>query len=545
MKHAEEHDYVIAGGGTAGCVLAARLAERGASVVLVERGPRADHPAIRTTSNNQLDALWRDPRYVDDVPMEPSGSGYWLSTLQGRTLGGGGAVNVMIHTRANRADFDEWVALGAKGWSAVEMARRYEAGESYHPPDSLAPFPAGRGRAGPIEVRRNGKSAYGALYEAAAMELGFLGPDWDLNGQIQQGGVGPYQFATDRNGARSHAAGAYLGLPGAAGVRILTGTIAARVEITDGGAGPVATGLVVLDAETLREVTIRAKKEVILCCGAFETPKLLMLSGVGPADRLKAIDVPQVVQGEDIGGNLQDHVITSVFFESRLPNPAQNFFTEIGLFTAMAPGEFGAFDNSARPDVQFFMNSGIASRRWAGMPENFIGFYPSLSRPKSRGEIYPVSRDPRRWPVVKPDYLSDRDDAWTLASAVRLAQRMANSAAFRGAIRGPISIGGQSRNLPEISLDTSEEDLMRYVRIYSRGLWHPAGTCRMGAADDETAPLDPELRVRGVGGLRVCDASAMPRIVTGNPNATVMAMAERAADLILPRASGRLPPTAP
>ena len=516
-----DYDYVVVGGGTAGCVLAGRLAEAGFDTALIEEGPADDHPAILNSDTSSLLALWQDRNYCRAYAMERDPAHpAWPDTLRGIVLGGCGSINVMIHQRANPRDFDHWADLGNTGWSFDAVRRFYDMSE--HAPE--------RGNLGPISVRRPAATVYSKAFEAAAVELGFHGPGSDLNGPKQEGCVGPYQYAVDETGQRVSSARGYLRLSGSqTNPACLTGLKAVRLSFDETEPAKI-NGVRVLHPQTKTEKTINARREVLLCCGAYESPKLLMLSGLGPAAHLSDLGLKVRKDLPGVGQNLQDHVIAPVYFEGAAPLPGLEFFSEVGLFVDVKPGLPLAFDRDGWPNLQVFMNAGVAERRWENMPERFFGFYPSLSRPKSRGEVRLISPDPRRAPVIDPRYFSEPEDLGLMVSGIKLAQKLAATRAFEGLNLGPFGIEGPIP-LPRLTEDTSREVLEAYVRGYSQGLWHPVGTCRMGP--DPYSVVDSRLGVRQTTGLRVCDASIMPTLVCGNTNATVILIAEKAAEMVI------------
>ncbi|MEM8699833.1 MAG: GMC family oxidoreductase N-terminal domain-containing protein, partial [Pseudomonadota bacterium] len=289
MLEKRAYDYVVVGGGTAGAALAGRLAEAGLETALIEQGPPADHPGILRSHTTELLSLWQDKTYCRDYLMERSPNHpAWPNTLRGTVLGGSGAINVMIHLLGNRRDFDFWRDLGNPGWGFREMLPLFRRLERFEDGGDTA----WRGGEGPIDVRRIGQSTYSQAFEAAAVELGFHGPGWDLNGAQQEGGAGPLQYAVDSDLNRSFTAGGYLALSGRDdNPARLTEVQAIRIALEGSGARLRAKGAVVLHPTTQTETLIEARREVLVCCGSYESPKLLMQSGLGPAKHLNAFGI--------------------------------------------------------------------------------------------------------------------------------------------------------------------------------------------------------------------------------------------------------------
>ncbi|RYG65119.1 hypothetical protein EON77_18925 [bacterium] len=267
--------------------------------------------------------------------------------------------------------------------------------------------------------------------------------------------------------------------------------------------------------------TIRAEREVLVCCGAFETPKLLMLSGVGPSGQLGAHEIPVIRDLPGVGGNLQDHLLLGIGFESLTDLPAPEMAAEAGLFLRTRPG-----GDRASPDLQYFFGPVLQPSLRSFAPEGLsdsraFTFTPILSQPSSRGTVTLASRDPSALARVDPRYLTRDEDLAVLEYGIRYARELAHTRAF-DALRG--------REIAPGAAVTSRRELHAYIRRYANTVWHPVGTCKMGS--DPEAVVDDQLRVHGVEGLRVVDASVMPTVVNGNPNAAVMMIAERAADLL-------------
>ncbi|MEL7467154.1 MAG: GMC family oxidoreductase N-terminal domain-containing protein [Pseudomonadota bacterium] len=522
-------DYIVVGAGTAGCVVAARLAGKGASVLLLEQGSDGTDANIAGANLDALFALWRDDNHITNYPMDPRSTAKhrWPELMRGNTVGGSGAVNVMIHTRANPRDFDEWVRLGNDKWSYGDVLPYYMKSESSQVGD-----PRWRGTHGPIQLRRPQRTIFSNTFERAAIELGFDGPHWDFNGQRQEGGVGRYEFAADHKGKRSSSASAHLPAGMASGkLEVLSNRCVMRILLGEKDGALSAKGVVFRDPGHWFETPVLVRKRVILCAGALDTPKLLMVSGIGPAGVLDGlgIDVRRDMPG--VGENLQDHVISGVQFASSEPPPRLQFLTEVGLFANVSPRtdkDFYSVDGW--PTVQFFMNAGIKERGQKWVPRDYFGIYPSLARPVTRGSVRPASADARRPPVISMDYLTGGDDLPIMVNAMRLALRLAKTEALAGLNLGTVKIPTSDGGGLLLEEDSPSEVFEAFLHKAARGLWHPTSTCAMGPSPESGAVVDQSLSVHGVAGLSVCDASVFPTITCGNPNATVIAIAERFAN---------------
>ncbi|MGJ7042358.1 choline dehydrogenase-like flavoprotein [Shinella sp. BE166] len=531
-RHPDEittFDYIVVGGGSTGCVIAARLSEDPAvNVLLLEEGPRDRSPYIHIPGayykTAQGDLLKR-------IPWEPMAEQERTETptmVQARVLGGGSSVNAMIYIRGVPADYEQWVELGAEGWGYADVLPFFKRAE-----DNNRFCNAAHGVGGPLGVSDiDYIHPLTRAWLQACQQAGLpYNPDFN-SGDPE--GCGLYQI-TARNGRRSSAAVAYLNpARKRRNLRVETGAMVTRVLIENGRAVGVEC------VKGKRTVVYRADQEVVLSTGAIATPKLLMLSGVGPADQIRrqGLDVHADLPG--VGQNLQDHIEISLVYQLNGPHSYDKYKKPhwkalAGLNYALfrnGPAssnliEGGAFwwgnRGEASPDIQYFMVVGAGIEEGVDAVPGGNGCTVNLGqiRPRSRGEVTLLSADPAANPRVAPRYFSDPYDLDAMTEGAMAAiDIMAQPA---------ISKFVAARHAPSPALKT-REDIRAFCVKDAHAALHPAGTCRMGS--DDMAVVDPKLRVHGIERLRVADASVMPTLISGNPNSVCIMIGERAAEFL-------------
>ncbi|MFT4043137.1 MAG: GMC family oxidoreductase N-terminal domain-containing protein [Gordonia sp. (in: high G+C Gram-positive bacteria)] len=515
------YDYVIAGGGTAGCVLAARLSEDPAvTVCLVEAGPTdVDDPAILVL------AEWMhllDSGYDWDYPVEPQEKGNsFMRHARAKVLGGCSSHNSCIAFWPLAQGLKDWEAMGATGWGPDGVLPYVTRVENNVAEGTYQGQP--HGHDGPVQLRDVppadpcGRAVLAAAAAVGLPTVSFNRDDWQLNA------AGWLQINANAAGERMSSSHAYLHpiLGTRPNLTVLTDRWISKVLIDD---AKRATGIRFQRPDLTGYDEVLARREVIVSAGAIDTPKLLMLSGIGPAEHLREMGVPVVLDSPGVGANLDDHVEGLVFWEAAQPMVTESTqWWEIGLFATTEPGLDHSDLMMHYGSVPFDMNT----LRW-GYPTTENGFCltPNVTQGLSRGTVRLRSRDFRDRPKVDPRYFTDPDghDEKVMLAGITLARRIAAQHALAGWIERELAPG------PDVLTD---DEIIDYVHKTHNTVYHPAGTARMGAASDPMAVLDPRLRVKGVRGLRVVDASAMPKLPVINPNITVMTMAEKLADLIV------------
>ena len=508
-------DYIIVGSGAAGCVLANRLSASGdLRVLLLEVGPPDTRAAIRDVGG--FVSLWgSDLDWKFTTEAQPGLGGREVLINQGRVAGGSTSINAMMYVRGNRRDFDRWNDAARDGWGYDTVLPYFKKSEAYEGGASTY-----HGADGPLSVRDcPDEAARSEAFLNAAVELGYDGPAWDYNGARQEGGAGLLQFTITPAGARSSTAAAFLDpARDRSNLTVRYGAEVTRVLLQ----GTRAVGVAYVQGGQARQA--RAAREVIVSAGSFLSPKLLMLSGIGPAAQLRAHGIEVAADLPGVGQNLQDHLQLPVVYRTNIAPPQPTLLTGNVLFLRTRDDA-----EAVTPDLQ--LNFSPAVPRPLAPVLDFGGpaciFLPILVQPHSRGTVRLRSADPHDAPVINPNYLQHEADLQVFVEALKTIRALAGTKAFADLNGGELSPG-------------PDGDVEAYIRAMSSTLWHPAGTCKMG--HDETAVVDEHLRVHGIDGLRVADASIMPVVTSGNTNAATIMIGEKTADLMLSPPPSQRPP---
>ena len=527
-------DYVIVGAGSSGCVLARRLAESGASVILLEAGgPDRSYiirkPGMIAIFHNVPELKKRLDWGYYSAP-QASALGRTIPQVRGRVVGGSGSINGMLFVRGNAKNYDDWAEAGCPGWSYADVLASFKKMENWE--DGATDL---RGAGGPIEVtRQKDLTPASQAFMAALAQVACVPSLDDYNGKSQEG-VAIFQQSVHR-GLRYSSSVGYLDNHGLPNLTLVTRVVVAWVILDKGRAIGVET-----ITSNGRE-TVRASREVILSAGVFGSPQILMLSGVGPAAHLREHGI-DVVADLPVGDNLHDHMFvpmtyvmksarnrgTTPYFAAGLVKESVRGGTWMGRSVFEAVGFVRSPKAGAIPDIQ------IHALPWSYPSPNqdapvrhkvdkrsALTIMPTLIYPKSRGTVRLASADPTAAPAIDPAYLSDPDDGETLLDGMELIRDVMASKIIAGDVSLELSPGADYPDRPALAKELPN----RATTVY-----HPVGTCRMGS--DERAVVDPSLRVRGIDGLRIADASIMPSITGGNTNAPAMMIGEHAAALML------------
>ncbi|MCA0044836.1 GMC family oxidoreductase [Celeribacter litoreus] len=522
-----EFDYIVVGGGSSGCVMASRLSEDSSKrVLLIESGHRDSHPYIHIPSTF-FKVIEKGRDIVPYVGERDEGvNGRESVVLQGHVIGGGSSVNAMIYIRGHANDYNQWAQLGNKGWSYDDVLPAFRDVEN-----NMVFSDGFHGTDGELRVSEApNKHPLSRAFIRAGQEVG-LPYNPDFNGAIQEG-VGFYQ-STTHNGRRWSSAQAFLRkAEKRKNLTIMTQTRVAKILFE----GKRATGVQLEDG---RKMTARG--EIVLCAGAIETPRLMQLSGVGPAEHLREHGIEVVADLPGVGSNYQDHMESTVQGETYEPislyredkglkavrHMLRYLLTNTGLVASnvVECGGFADVSDAGQPDVQFHCIPFMAG--WVDRaPIEAHGFQiaPCFLRPKSRGSVRLRSSNPTDKSLFDAATFRDSDDLEVLTRGVLKAIDIMNAPAMQKFIK--------RRALPEEGLEKDMDALRDYVRQTCKTVFHPSGTAKMGVESDKMSVVDNELRVRGLEGLRVADASVMPTLVSGNTNAPVIMIAERCSRFI-------------
>ncbi|MFC7705270.1 choline dehydrogenase [Plastorhodobacter daqingensis] len=532
-----EADFVIVGAGSAGCAMAYRLSEAGASVLVIEHGGTDAGPFIQMPGALSYPMTMGIYDWGFQTEPEPHLGGRVLATPRGKVIGGSSSINGMVYVRGHARDFDTWAEMGAQGWSYADVLPYFRRMENWHE-DADQDW---RGQDGPLHVTRGARK--NPLFDAfieAGRQAGYP-VTRDYNGE-QQEGFGPME-ATIWRGRRWSAASAYLKPALRRQNCDLVRAFARRVVIEGGR----ATGVEVMRKGRIE--VIRARREVVLAASSINSPKLLMLSGIGPAAHLSEHGLPVVADRPGVGQNLQDHLEIYMQFAARLPITLFRYWNLWGkawvgaqwLLRRRGPGASNQFESCAfirsragveYPDIQYHFLP-IAVRYDGRAVAEGHGFQAHVGpmRSKSRGSVSLRSSRPEDAPRILFNYMSHPDDWEDFRACVSLTREIFAQPAFAPFVKHEILPG------PAVQ---SDAEIDAFLRNHVESAYHPCGTVRMGRRDDPMAVVDPEARVIGVDGLRVADSSIFPQVTNGNLNAPSIMVGEKVADLLLGRSP--LPP---
>ena len=515
MADQKEYDYIIVGGGSSGSALAARLSENpDVTVALIEAGPH-------DSKHDEVLTLNRWPELLEsgldwDYPIEPQENGNsFMRHSRAKVLGGCSSHNSCIAFHTPAEDVDLWEKLGATGWNrdtVLPLIKKLETND--HEGDQ-------NGHDGPVNIMTvPATDPVGVAVLDACEEVGIPRKNFNM-GETVKHGANFFQINSKQDGTRSSSSVSYLHpIEGRENLDILTDMWVSRIVFDDENN---ATGVEYQRDVFGRRAVLNAKREVILSAGAINTPQLLMLSGIGPAEHLKEVGIDVRVDSPGVGSNLQDHPEAVINFETTVDMVSDSTqWWEIGIFTQID-------DNTDLPDLMMHYGSVPFDmhtlRQGYPTAENSFALTPNVTHARSRGTVRLRSNDFRDKPAVDPRYFTDEEgyDMRIAVEGIKLARKIASQPALADVVKRELSPG------PEVQTD---EEIADYVAKTHNTVYHPAGSCRMGSADDDMSPLDPELRVKGVNRLRVADASVMPQLTAVNPNITCMMIGERAAQLV-------------
>ncbi|MBO6790891.1 MAG: choline dehydrogenase [Dinoroseobacter sp.] len=525
-------DYVIVGAGSAGCALAYRLSEAGKSVIVIEHGGSDAGPFIQMPA--ALSYPMNMSRYDWGYQSEPEPhlNNRRLACPRGKVIGGSSSINGMVYVRGHARDYDHWAESGADGWAYADVLPYFKRLETWHG-EGDADW---RGKSGPLHISRGPRdNPLVQAFVKAGEEAGYHTTQ-DYNGEKQEG-FGPFE-ATIHKGRRWSAANAYLKPALKRETCTLVRGLAQRVVIEEGR----AVGVEVF--RNGKAEKLHANHEVILAASSINSPKLLMLSGIGPADHLKEHGITPIVDRSGVGQNLQDHLELYIQMASKQPVSLYKYWNLIGkgmigaqwLFTKTGLGASNQFESCGfirsdagvdYPDIQFhFLPIAVRYDGQAAAEGHGFQAHVGPMRSPSRGSVSLRDSDPASDPVIRFNYMSTEKDWIDFRKAIRLTREIFSQPAFEPYSGHEIQPGDAAQ---------SYEDLDAFIREHAESAYHPCGTCKMGRQDDPMAVVDPDCRVIGVEGLRVADSSIFPRITNGNLNGPSILVGEKASDHILER----------
>ena len=526
-------DFVIVGAGSAGCAMAYRLSEAGASVLVIEHGGSDAGPFIQMPGalSYPMNMARYDWGYQSEP--EPHLGGRRLACPRGKVIGGSSSINGMVYVRGHARDFDTWSEMGAQGWSYADVLPYFRRMENWHGQGDAS----WRGQDGPLHISRGPRdNPLTRAFVEAGRQAGYP-VTADYNGQ-QQEGFGPME-ATIWKGRRWSAANAYLKPALKRPNCDLVRALAQKVVIEEGR----AVGVQVLRGG--KTEVIRANREVILAASSINSPKLLMLSGIGPAAHLAEHGIPVIADRAGVGQNLQDHLEMYIQMSAKQPVSLYKYWNIFGkayvgarwLFTGTGLGASNQFESAGfirsaagieYPDIQYhFLPIAVRYDGQAAAEGHGFQAHVGPMRSKSRGAVTLRSADPGDDPVIRFNYMSHPDDWAEFRTCIRLTREIFAQAAFEPYASDELQPGAHLQ---------SDDELDEAIREHVESAYHPCGTARMGRRDDPGAVVDPEARVIGVEGLRLADSSIFPQITNGNLNGPSIMAGEKAADHILGRA---------
>ncbi|ORY55535.1 GMC oxidoreductase [Leucosporidium creatinivorum] len=563
VEPSKRFDYIIAGGGTAGCVLASRLTEDpNVSVLVIEAG-ESDQKQLMSKIPAGWGNLWKTPAEWDfeTVPQEHA-NGRALYQPRGKMLGGCSAINAACYQHCSPSDYDNWEAMGAQGWGYNSLKPYFRKAELFTPHPDHAIDGQHRGAEGPWQTSYPPSNELTSAFLKAGTAIG-IPHNPDLNVETNTTGITRFQCHVDSQGQRSSTSSAYIpsSVASRPNLSILTGTTCTRLLFSSSSSTeePTCIGVEVAQTRDGPRWIVGAKKEVLLCLGAFGTPQLLLASGVGDKEELEKVGVKSTVQLEGVGKGLRDHVLSTCVWKAKKGSSLQFLTNPVATLPALARwlwdgkgalstnlAEGGAFLRSdaipgqestiakgstnasgpTSPDLEvilaplYYVHHGLEKPPSA---DDFLTLAPTVLRPYSRGQVTISSGSTFDKPVIDPKYFSDERDLTVLLEGVKLARRIARSAPLSGFLLESVT---------PPNLDTLDDvEILAHIRATADTIYHPMSTAAIGAREDGGV-IDSELKVHGVHGLRVCDASVFPDSVSGHPVAAVVAVAEKFADML-------------